>query len=188
MRRLRWVLASVLAGVLATGCAGGGGRDAQLRVFDLGGEATSQSLAPARAGAVRAVSPFDTADMLYRLSFREPGELHAFARHRWAAAPSTLLQRRFGQASGAGPCVAEFEIHEALQRFASAEASEFVLEGRGLLVLPGGARVGERAFRVMEKDAGGNAPAGARAFARAADRLIAEMAAWARQTAACRGG
>lgn len=181
-------LLGVLVGVLVSGCAGVSSRDTEPRVFDLGGAAATHSLAPARAGAVRAGSPFDTADMLYRLMFREPGELHAFARHRWAATPAALLQRRFAQASGAGPCVAEFEIHEALQRFTSPETSEFVLEGRGVLLLPGGARAGERAFRVVEKDAGGNPPAGARAFARAADRLAADIGAWAGQTPPCRGG
>jgi len=184
----RWNI--ILAAALAAGCAGGGDREASVRAYDLGGVPPTARLAPAKVGVVRAGAPFDTPDMLYRLAYRDAAEVLAFAQHRWAAAPAVLLQRQFARASGApaGPCTVDFEIHEALQVFASKEASEFVLEGRGLLVAAGGARAGERVFRVVEREAGGTAAGGARAFARAADRLVGEVSAWAARVPACRAG
>ncbi|MGE0876184.1 MAG: hypothetical protein AB7O31_16095 [Burkholderiales bacterium] len=172
--------------LLLAGCAGRGGIDASMRVYDLGIESPAARFPGLQGLRVRAAAPFDTNDMLYRLAFRNPAELHAFSQSRWAATPAVLLQRRFSRAAADGParCAMEFEVSEFTQVFASRDASDIVLEGRAAL-LSGTRRVAERVFRVVETDAGGSAASGARGVARAADRLIGEIAAWSSGVAAC---
>lgn len=175
--------------ILLAGCAGSADDGGAQRAYDLGFEAPGGRLATVRPGAVRASAPFDTNDMLYRLAYRDAAELHAFAQSRWAAAPAVLLQRRFARASGDAPaaCVFDFELSELTQVFSSASASRIVLEGRATL-LAGSRRVAEKVFLVVEPEAGGSAASGARAVARAADRMIGEIGAWSAQAAGCKAG
>lgn len=182
--RIGWIVA-----VLVAGCAGGGGGEAPHRVFDFGQAPPAARLPGLRVMPVRAAAPFDTGDMLYRLAYRNPDEVRAFAQSRWAAAPAVLLQRRFLRAAADGPgaCALEFELAEMTQVFSSPGASEVVLEGRANL-LAGSSRVAERTFRVRDADAGPDAAAGARAVARAADTLIGDLAAWSATVASCKGG
>jgi len=175
--------------LLLAGCAGSGGSDANMRVYDLGIEPPAARFPGLQALRVRAAAPFDTNDMLYRLAFRNPAELLAFSQSRWAATPAVLLQRRFARAAADGParCAIDFEVSEFTQVFAARDASDFVLEGRAAL-LSGTRRVAERVFRVVEADAGGSAASGARGVARATDRLIGEIAAWSSGVVACGTG
>lgn len=184
---MRGALIGVLLLLLA-GCAGSGG-GVNPRVYDLGIEPPAARFPGLQGLRVRAVAPFDTSDMLYRLAFRNPAELFAFSQSRWAATPAVLLQRRFSRAAadGAARCGVEFEVTEFTQVFASRDASDIVLEGRAAL-LSGTRRIAERVFRVIEADAGGSAASGARGVARAADRLIGEIAAWSSGVAACSSG
>jgi cholesterol transport system auxiliary component len=178
----------VIVALAIAGCAGT--KDAGVpRTYDFGPEAPASTLAGLRAGMVRAAAPFDTTDMLYRLAFRDPTELLAFAESRWAATPAILLQRRLARASSglSAPCALDFELTELSQVFSSPEASEIVLEGRATLVL-GTRRMGERVFRVAVADGGRNAATGVQAAARAADRLIAELSAWSAIAGACGKG
>jgi cholesterol transport system auxiliary component len=181
-------IALALAMFLVAACAGT--NDAGVpRTYDFGLDAPSSKLAGLRVGVVRAAAPFDTTDMLYRLAFRDPAELLAFAESRWAATPAILLQRRIARASSGAPatCSVDLELTELSQVFSAPEASEVVLEGRATLVV-GTKRVGERMFRVVGADAGRNAAGGVQAVARAADRLIVELAAWAAAAAPCSKG
>jgi cholesterol transport system auxiliary component len=178
----------VLAMLFAAGCAGN--KDAGVpRTYDLGLDAPASALAGLRPGVVRATAPFDTTDMLYRLAFRDPTELLAFAESRWAATPAILLQRRMARASTGtqAQCAVDFELTELSQVFSSPEASELVIEGRAILV-QGSKRVGERVFRISGVDAGRNAAGGVHAAARAVDRLIAEVSAWSSAAGACGKG
>jgi len=181
----RWLLALLFVG----GCAGSGGREAILHVYDLGTDPPAAGFSGLRALPVRAAAPFDTSDMLYRLAFRNSAELLSFSQSRWAATPATLLQRRFARASGDGAakCAIEFEVTELTQVFASAAQSEIVLEGRAV-IFSGANRLGERSLRIREGNAGGNAASGAAATARAADRLIGEIGSWAAAIKACKPG
>lgn len=176
----------VLAVCTAAGCAGSADRDAAVRVYDLGVDGPAATFAGVRATGVRAAAPFDAPDMLYRLAYRDASEILAFAQSRWAAAPGVLIQRRFARASGAAPvrCTFELELSELSQVFSSRDSSEIYLEGRAMM-LSAGTRVGERVIRVRESDAGAGAASGARAVARAADRMIGEISRWSAQLPAC---
>lgn len=180
-------IAIALLALLAAGCAGT--KEATVRTYDFGLEAPAASLSGLRPGSVRASAPFDTTDMLYRLAFRNPAELLAFAESRWAATPSVLLQRRFMRASTgvSAPCSLDFELSELSQAFTSPAESEVVLEGRAILV-QGTRRAGERVFRSVAGGAGGSAVDGVRATTRAADKLIADVAAWSATVSACTKG
>jgi len=175
---------------LLTGCAGSGSKESAPRAYDLGVDLPAMRLSAVRPLPVRAASPFDTNDMLYRLAFRNPSELHAFSESRWASTPAILIQRRFLRASSDGyaKCAFEFELAEFTQVFASTSASEFVLEGRASVTAPGAGRVAERQFRVRDPDAGANAASGVAGVTRAVDRLIGEIDYWASTITACKAG
>lgn len=177
MKQGIWIVAALMAG-----CAGTGA-DTAPRQYDLGIAAPASKLPPLRAVAVRAAMPFDGVEMHYRLAYRDAAELASFAHSRWAAPPAELMRKQLQRAlpAGAGaPCALELEIQEFTQVFTAKEASEVRIEARASA---GGAT---RAFSVTEAGAGSNAAAGAAAFARAADRVIEEMAGWVSAQAACR--
>jgi len=183
--------AVVFAMVFAlAGCAGSGSKESVPRAYDLGIDAPAMRLSGVRPLPVRAAAPFDTNDMLYRLAFRNPAELHAFSESRWVSTPAILLQRRFLRASGDGhaKCAFEFELAEFTQVFSSTSSSEFVLEGRVSVTAAGAGRVAERQFRVRDSDAGANAASGVAGVTRAVDRLIGEIDSWASTIAACKSG
>ena len=171
--------------VLTLFLAGCGGAAApEPRSYDLGLAAPNAKLAGVRVGAVRAVAPFDAPDMQYRLAYRSAAEIGAYANSRWAATPAELLRKQLLRASpeGGAKCVLEVEIQEFSQVFGAKDASDARLELHARLS-PAGA---QRAFAVVEPNAGPDAPSGAAAFARAADRAVGELAAWASSQPACR--
>lgn len=177
MTRGLWIVAALMAG-----CAGSGA-DTAPRQYDLGLAAPAAKLPPLRAVSVRAAMPFDGVEMHYRLAYRDAAELASFAHSRWAAPPAELMRKQLLRAlpAGAGaPCALELEIQEFTQVFTAKDASEARVEARASA---GGAT---RTFSVTEAGAGANAASGTAAFARAADRAIAEMAGWVSAQAACR--
>lgn len=177
MRRIMCVL-------LLSGC--GAGVAPEPRTFDLGLEAPGTRLPAVRIGAVRAVAPFEATDMQYRLAYRNPAEIAAFAHSRWAATPAEMLRKQLQRAAGETPgkCTLEVEIQEFSQVFAAKEASEARIEMRVALSSP--ARALGRQFTVIEGNAGPDAASGAVAFARAANRAIADLGAWIGEQALCR--
>jgi cholesterol transport system auxiliary component len=135
---------------------------------------------------VRAITPFDGTEMHYRLAYRNAAEIAPYAHSRWAASPAEMLRRQLLRSGGekAGGCTLDVEIQEFSQVFASKEASEARIEMRALLSLPSGNL--SRIFTVGEPNAGPDASAGAAAFARAADRAIAQLSSWVSSQPACR--
>jgi cholesterol transport system auxiliary component len=129
-------------------------------------------------GLVRAVAPFDSTDMHYRLAFRNAAEIAAFANSRWAATPGEMLRKQILRGAGerTGGCMLDLEIQEFTQVFSAEKASEARIELRAALSRPG-THV-SRGFTVSEPNAGPYAATGAGAFARAADRAIGELARW----------
>lgn len=177
MKRGLWFVAALLAG-----CAGSGA-DTAPRLYDLGLAAPAAKLPPLRSVSVRATMPFDGVDMHYRLAYRDAAELASFAHSRWAAPPAELMRKHLQRAQPAGagaPCALELELQEFTQVFTAKDASEVRVEARASA---GGAT---RSVGVVEPGAGANAAAGAAAFARAADRVIAELGGWVAAQAACR--
>jgi cholesterol transport system auxiliary component len=153
------------------------------RQFDLGYAAPATMLPPMRAVGVKAATPYDGVEMHYRLAYRDGAELAAFARSRWAAPPADMVRRQFVRAlppnSGAR-CALELELVEFSQVFTAPDASEARVE---LRAAAGGAA---RGFRAVEPGAGPNAASGAAAFARATERIVAEVAQWLGSLAQCR--
>ena len=158
------------------------------RTFDLGIEPPSAPLPAVRVAAVRAVAPFDGIEMHYRLAWRNPAELAAFAQNRWAAPPAELFRKQLLRANGAGTakCALEAELHEFSQVFAAPTTSEARLELHASL---GGAKgvVATRAWRIAEANAGADAAGGAQALARAVNRAVGEIAAWTAARPECGG-
>jgi cholesterol transport system auxiliary component len=159
--------------VLLAGC--GGAAAPEPRSYDLGLAAPADALPPARIAHVRAMAPFDSTDMQYRLAYRDAAEIAAFANSRWAATPAEMLRRQLLRAANDRPgrCIVEVEIHEFTQIFSAKEASDARIDLRAWV--RGGAT---RSWSVVEPNAGANAASGAAAFARAANRAVGELAGW----------
>ena len=157
------------------------------RAFDLGIAAAGVPLPSINVGSVRAMAPFDGADMYYRLAWRNSAELASFAGSVWAAPPPELLRKQLlrAAAEGVGKCTLDVEIHEFTQVFAAKEASEARVELRAWLAGRSG-RFASRGWSVVEPNAGPDAAAGAAAFARAANRAIGELGGWIGAQAACK--
>jgi cholesterol transport system auxiliary component len=176
MNRLAFFVA-----VFLFGC--GGSTAVDPRSYDLGLAPPSAALPPARIASVRAVAPFDSTDMHYRLAYRDAAELGIFANSRWAASPPELLRKQILRAAGdkAGRCVVDVEIQEFTQVFSAKDASEARIELRA--GIRGG---GARGWSLSEPNAGAEAAAGAAAFARAANRAVGELGAWIGAQPECR--
>lgn len=163
----------------------GGNAAPEPRTFDFGLEAPAARLPALRVGTVRATAPFDATDMQYRLAYRNAAEVAAFSSSRWAATPAELFRKQLLRAGGdGGKCLLEVEIQEFSQVFAAKEASEARLELRASLA--SGARTMARQFVLVEGNAGADAMSGAAALARASNRAIGEIGAWAAARSDCR--
>ena len=171
--------------MLLAGC-GGNAADPSPRAFDLGITAPTAKF-PALRVASRAVAPFDGPQMYYRLAWRNPAELADYSHSQWAAPPAELLRKQVLRSAGegVGKCTLEIEVQEFTQVFTSKEASEARIEARVSLAT-GTARIASRGIAVVETGAGGEAASGTAAMARAADRALAELAAWVSAQAACK--
>ncbi len=179
MRRICYALLLALGGC-------GGAAAPEPRSFDLGLNAPGASLPAARVGTVRAVAPFDAADMQYRLAYRDAAEIAMFANSRWAAAPAEMFRKQLLRAANdkAGKCVLDVELHEFTQVFSSKDASEARIELRAWLR---GAGAGvSRGWRVVEPNAGPDAASGAAALARAANHAVGELGSWIAAQPDCR--
>lgn len=160
------------------GCGGNAAAPAP-RTFDLGLGAPGVRLPALRVTSLRAVAPFDGVQMHYRLAWRHPSELADYAHSRWAAAPAELIRKQLLRAAGEGTarCGLEIELQEFTQVFASREASEARIELRASLANPA-ARIATRGVTIVEPGAGPDAASGAAAMARAAERVLGDLAAW----------
>jgi len=161
--------------VFLLAACGAGSTATDPRTYDLGLEAPAARLPAMRVGSVRAAAPFDSAEMQYRLAYRNPAEIAAFANSRWAATPAEMLRKQLLRASGDGhgKCSLEVEIQEFSQVFSAKEASEVRIDLRASV--RGGAA---RMLSVVEPNGGPDAAGGAAAFARAANRAVGELGAW----------
>jgi cholesterol transport system auxiliary component len=177
--------AGLAALALLAGC-GGKAADPAPRALDLGLSPPSATF-PALRVATRAVPPFDSAQMYYRLAWRNPAELAEYAHSQWAAPPSELLRKQVLRSAGegVGKCLLELEVQEFTQVFTSKETSEARIEARVALT-NGQLRLASRGVAIVEPGAGSEASSGARAMARAADRALGELAAWVAAQPSCR--
>lgn len=170
--------------VLALGLYGcGGATHQEPRTFDLGLEAPGARMPALRIGSVRAIAPFDTPDMQYRLVYRNATEIATFAHSRWAASPADMFRKQLLRVSGdgAGKCSLDVDIQEFSQVFSAKETSEARIDLRASV--RGGA---SRSVSIVEPNAGADAASGAAAVARAANRAIAELGGWIAAQPGCR--
>ena len=176
--------AAVLGFALLAGC-GGNATDPGPRAFDLGTAPPSAKF-PALRVASRAVAPFEGAQMFYRLSWRNPAELGAYANSQWAAPPADLLRKQVMRAAGegVGKCALELEVQEFTQVFTAKDSSEARIEAR-VSLSNGQVRLASRGVTAVEPGAGPEASSGATAMARAAERLMHELAGWVSRQSAC---
>ena len=167
-----------------SGCGGAAAPDP--KTFDLGLNTPSTSLPAVRIASVRAVPPFDSIDMHYRLAWRNAAEIAAYANSRWAATPAELLRKQLLRAAGekSGKCRLDIELQEFTQVFASKESSEARVELRASLAHAAGNS--SRSLTIAESNAGAQAASGAAALARAVDKAIHELSAWVAAQPACR--
>src|SRR5687768_6854046 len=107
---MRFVSAALLALALAA-CSGA---PTAPRALDLGIAVAGTRLPAINVGSVRAMAPFDGAEMYYRLAWRNSAELASFSGSVWAAPPAELLRKQLLRASreGVGKCTLEVEIQE----------------------------------------------------------------------------
>ncbi|MCC6210799.1 MAG: hypothetical protein IT513_07130, partial [Burkholderiales bacterium] len=108
---------------LLSGC--GGQVAPEPRTYDLGLNPPSAKLPAVRVASVRALAPFDSADMQYRLAYRDAAEIAPYANSRWAATPAEMFRKQLLRAAGdgQGKCSLEVEIQEFSQVFAAKETS-----------------------------------------------------------------
>jgi len=180
-------LAFVFTLALAS-CAGGGASSVPPHSYDLGIETPATSMPAVELRGVRAVRPFDSNAMYYRLAYRDGAELVAFAQSRWAAPPGELVRKQLARATRAGTprCTLEIELQEFSQVFSAPDTSTAQLELVATLGAPSGS-VETRAMRLSEAGAGSTAAQGVKAMQRAVTRAIAELVQWIDGVAGCRG-
>jgi len=182
--RTIWVVFWGALALLSGGCGGVAAPDS--RTFDLGLDAPGSRIAGVRVGFVRAVAPFESTDMQYRLAYRNAAEIAAFANSRWAATPAEMLRKQLLRAAGDGAstCILAIEIQEFSQVFGAKDTSDARVEVRAGLTY--GSRSLARQFAVVEGNSGPDAVSGAAAFARAVNRVIGELGGWVASQPECR--
>lgn len=181
----------LLAAVVLAACAELPKAPPAKAVYDFG--LPAERLAGADlAGVVMVVgSPpwMDERDMLYRLSWDDPQLRRSYATSRWAATPSELLALRWrqrlglGQPGESGGCQLRVRVDEFSQVFASAEASEALLEAAAIL-FDGRGKVLARRQLALNRPAGKDGRSGAAALAAVADAAAGEIRAWFGEPAA----
>ena len=181
MKRICFFLLSLAL----SGC-GGGTTSSDSRTVDLGLDAPAARLPALRIGSVRALAPFDSTDMQYRLAYRNAAEVAAFANSRWAAPPADMIRKQLLRATeeGAGRCTLAVEVQEFSQVFASPAESEARIEMH--IVLSSVAKTVSKQIAAIDGKAGPDAVSGASGFARAASRAIAELSSWVAAQQECR--
>jgi cholesterol transport system auxiliary component len=175
----------LIAAAFLSGC-GGGSTASDPQSLDLGLAAPGAALPAVRIASVRAVAPFESTDMQYRLAYRNAAEIAAFSNSRWAATPAELLRKQLLRAVGDGParCVLEIEIQEFSQVFSAKETSDARIELR--LALSSGNKSLAKQFSIIESNSGPDAVSGAAGVARAVNRVIGEIGGWIAAQPDCR--
>lgn len=194
MRRRTFV--SVILALGASACATGRGTG-DVASFDLGGDAPSiagRRLAGSYAlDEVVAGGALLSQAILYRLAYRDPAQLHAYALSRWTESPAALMTRRLRAALSAPAerglvmvsdgVPTDHVVKVSLEAFEqwvdSATSSRAVIEARALLI-DGTSRAfrGQRLFRAEEKCPSVDAQGAVRALRIAADRTIVDLVDW----------
>jgi cholesterol transport system auxiliary component len=132
----------------------------------------------------------DSRHMMYRLSYSNDQQAHAYAANRWAMTPAQLFQQRFtARLSDAGAGIVAAAdgalnlpvLHLALddfsQVFSSAADNHAHIAVRASL-FDGRNLVAQKTFAAQIAGASADAQGGARALSQASDVVIDQIAAW----------
>jgi ABC-type uncharacterized transport system auxiliary subunit len=191
---VRWLISVALALCLsACFTAGKRGGDTPLAIYDFGPAPASLLIAPRKqplALEVRAPLWFDSLGIDYRLLYVDAARLREYARARWAGPPAQLVQQQLSQMLGyamAGQaqarCLMRLEITEFSQVFATADASQGVIQGRVLLLDQARRQVAELVLNLEKPAASSDARGGVGALAQAVEQLAADLFAWEKKLA-----
>lgn len=172
--------------LLLAACASPGKGTADIAIYDLGSVAApSTAMVAAHAGLaleLRLPVWLDSTAIVYRLGYSDPQRLHQYARARWAAQPSPLLQQRLRQslaiAPGGAPCTLRVELDEFSQIFDAETSSRGVLRGEVLLLGKGRAPLARMPLRVDQPAASADAAGGVHALAAAVETAANALAGW----------
>jgi cholesterol transport system auxiliary component len=180
-----------------TGCALAPRTPGELAYFDLGPQPPATgSLRLARSLALDHASAgpaLQTQSILYRLMYREPAQLHAYAHSRWSEPPAALVTERLRAALGAhasrgvalhGDGVAsELLLRTELQAFEqvveSASAASAVVRLRASLIETAARRLQAQSMLAVSQPCSSvDALGTVRALRAATDHLAAQLVAW----------
>lgn len=138
-------------------------------------------------GGVEVTSPrwIDTPNAWYRLGYASAAQPQAYSQTRWVMPPPVLLDGRLRERlvsggavlGGTGPML-RVEIDEFAQWFDSEKSSRAVVRAR-VTLMSGREVARQRQFVFEEAAVTPDGPGGVAALARAGDRLVEAVLAWA---------
>ena len=180
---------------LLTGCASGSRQPTEIYDFGVAGSATAPPEQDVFLAEVHAAEWLNTADMLYRLEYRNPRVLTPYSASRCAGTPAAMLTNRLRQSVGNGTsargrqakCSLALYVSEFSQVFGSEKNSRAVMHLRATLTDTATIeRALVREFRFERPTPAPNAAGEAAAFADLATPVAEELNAWITGAGTCR--
>jgi cholesterol transport system auxiliary component len=195
-----WIVASITV----MGCAGPR-TVAPVAVYDFGSQRLSAGINSAETSnslrlqasllVAEATAPawLDSAAVQYRLAYDDLAQSHAYASHRWAASPATLLTQRIrnllaGVSDGGVVSTADgartdhilrIELGEFTQVFDTPDQSRVVVRFRASLIdRATRSVVAQRSFSAEQPAPSPNAKGAIRSLTDSSDKLIGELIGW----------
>jgi cholesterol transport system auxiliary component len=200
MKRIRYLLSSLLLLTGFAGCSLGPDKRDPPTVFDFGPHRSYAASAPAINATLLiptvSASPWlDNPNIYYRLTYRDASRPDAYAQNRWTLSPALLFTERVrarfaavsrGVVTLQDGAVADYalriELEDFSQSFDGAQTSKVTARLRASLINVGTrALLAQRTFSA-DRPAAPNAPGAAQSLAAASDAVIEELVAWAAQT------
>ncbi len=193
---MRALVTTIVAVVLATGCAGTPAPNVTL--YDFSSESFSSGPGIRLNGSllvegVRAPSWFDTSDIVYRLAYQDPFRRQAYTESRWVGPPEELLTQRLRQkldqviesgVAGSDDGIASnyllrVDLEEFTQVFDSADTSRAVVRIRASLIDVAQRRlIAQDFFSAAPRTPTPNASGAVHGLRVASDAVIDALAIW----------
>jgi ABC-type uncharacterized transport system auxiliary subunit len=157
----------------------------QAALYDLGLPAKTAPLSlPIRLTGVHAAPGLEGSEMRYRLAYKNPAQVFAYAESRWAAAPDKLLSRRIEQrlqTTGLAPCTLQLTVIAFDQVFDAPASSRGMVQLRATLVKGVGRQAAVQTMQANAERAAVSADAqgGVAALDGASEEAITEVLKWA---------
>jgi cholesterol transport system auxiliary component len=194
----------IVASITVMGCAGPR-TVAPVAIYDFGSQRLSVALnsadeperlrLPASLLVAEVTAPvwLDNTAIQYRLAYDDLAQSHAYAGHRWAASPATLLTQRIrnllasisdgrvvSTADGARTDhILRIELGEFTQVFDTPDQSRVVVRFRASLIDRATRSViAQRSFSGEQTATSPNAKGAVRSLTDSSDKLIAELIGW----------